>query len=166
MDNGDIAVVLIVVGGILVLFGVSSLSFNSLWTAAVLGIGLETVITLGAICFVVGLILLIPGALWLHELNKSSGRTGGCCIIATCALPSQHPDLKYLRHFRDKVLKPTRLGRLIVWLYYSLGPFVAAIVLSSKRMKRLVRKRFIPFWVKVCKEWKKQEKMKYGPKRD
>ena len=80
-----------------------------------------------------------------------------CCIIATCALPSQHPDLQYLRRFRDEVLRPTRLGRLIIWFYYATSPPLALMVTSSKRVKKFVRRRFIPLWIKVCKEWERRK---------
>jgi hypothetical protein len=81
----------------------------------------------------------------------------GCCIIATCALPSQHPDLQYLRRFRDEVLRPTGFGRLIIWLYYATSPPLALMVMSSKRVKKFVRRRFIPLWIKVCKEWERRK---------
>lgn len=95
-----------------------------------------------------------------HTSIKSEpiGEKKDCCIIATCALPAQHPDLQYLRHFRDEVLKPTKSGHLIVYLYYALSPPIALMVLSSKRVKQLVRRKFIPFWIKICKEWEEQKK--------
>lgn len=82
----------------------------------------------------------------------------GCCIIATLTLPSESQELEYLRHFRDEVLKPTLVGTFIIWLYYSLSPPIAVMILASKRIKRLVMKRFIPFWIRICKEWEEKEK--------
>lgn len=98
----------------------------------------------------------------MEELRQKKLRDKHCCFIATCALPSQHSDLNYLRDFRDEVLKPTKLGRLIVWIYYALSPPIALMVCASKRMKRLVRKRFIPFWIRICKEWEEQKKNTKG----
>jgi len=76
---------------------------------------------------------------------------GDCCIIATCALPEQHPDLEYLRHFRDRVLRRSPAGRIAIWLYYAAGSPIAALICVSKDFKRLVAKRFIPFLVKVAR---------------
>jgi len=68
------------------------------------------------------------------------------CFIATAAYGSPlHPHLDILRDFRDKYLLPSRLGRMLVYLYYEYSPFVADLIAKHKVLKVVVRINLLPF---------------------
>lgn len=63
------------------------------------------------------------------KMNISS-RTGSSCFVATVAYSdAHHPDVEYLREFRDQYLAKTRCGlRFIFWYYRKAGPAMADLV--------------------------------------
>lgn len=78
----------------------------------------------------------------LFEYYKSSGgrETGGFCFIATAAFGSPMArEVHVLRAFRDRVLKRTALGRVLVWAYYMASPPVARIIRESEDLRATAR---------------------------
>lgn len=66
--------------------------------------------------------------------------TGGGCFVATAAYSSSiHPDLDTFRRFRDRTLLTNPLGRLLVSVYYQIGPQLAQFVNRNLHIKKLVR---------------------------
>lgn len=66
--------------------------------------------------------------------------TVDACFIATAAHGSKDaPDVVTLRHFRDRVLKKTALGRGFVELYYALSPPIADRIRDSEGARAAVR---------------------------
>lgn len=66
--------------------------------------------------------------------------TGGGCFVATAAYSSSsHPDLDTFRKFRDRTLLTNPLGRLLVSVYYQIGPQLAQFVNRNLHIKKLVR---------------------------
>ncbi len=62
------------------------------------------------------------------------------CFIATAALGSgREPQLEILRQFRDRVLKKTGAGRVLVDAYYAYSPPIAAFVRERPAMRAVVR---------------------------
>jgi len=54
--------------------------------------------------------------------------TGGRCYIATALIDVSSPDnLPTLRQYRDRVLSKSSSGRIVIWVYYFIGPFLAKI---------------------------------------
>jgi uncharacterized repeat protein (TIGR02543 family) len=75
------------------------------------------------------------------------GKKGGC-FIATAAYGSPlHPYVNILRDFRDKYLMTTKLGRVLVGLYYKYSPSVADLIAKSKMLKVAVRINLLPLVV-------------------
>jgi hypothetical protein len=77
-------------------------------------------------------------------LNLSNGkllwvRGSEGCFLATAAFGEGAPELEAFRAFRDRALLPTRSGRACVRVYYALGPPLAAAILRSPPLHRLVR---------------------------
>ncbi|MCB8749831.1 CFI-box-CTERM domain-containing protein [Planktothrix agardhii] len=66
--------------------------------------------------------------------------TGGGCFIATAAYSTTiHPDLDTFRQFRDRTLLTNPLGRVLVSVYYQIGPQLAQYVNRSFYVKKIVR---------------------------
>lgn len=66
--------------------------------------------------------------------------TGGGCFIATCAYGDfDHPDVMYLRLFRDMVLADHAAGRRFIRVYYRYGPYLAQAISPFPRVKWGVR---------------------------
>jgi hypothetical protein len=70
--------------------------------------------------------------------ERSGG--GGGCFVATCAYGDfNHPDVMYLRLFREFVLAESAAGRRFIRLYYRHGPALARMIAPFPRVKRGVR---------------------------
>lgn len=66
--------------------------------------------------------------------------TGGTCFVATCAYGNaNHPDVVYLRLYRDNVLFQTVLGRHFISLYYRFGPYLARRLQPYPRLRHLTK---------------------------
>jgi len=77
--------------------------------------------------------------------TQASGGGAGGCFIATAAIGNQHhPVLYLLRAFRDYSLGDTTTGRLIIRLYYALGPFLSVFI-RRQRLLRAMTYRWIVF---------------------
>ncbi|EKD08780.1 hypothetical protein SPLC1_S201810 [Arthrospira platensis C1] len=68
---------------------------------------------------------------------------GGGCFVATAAYSTSiHPDLDTFRKFRDRTLLTNPWGRVLVSVYYQVGPQLAQFVNRSLYVKNIVR-----FWL-------------------
>jgi hypothetical protein len=66
--------------------------------------------------------------------------TGGACFVATCAYGNaNHPDVAYLRLYRDHVLSQTAFGRCLISLYYRVGPCLARWMEPYPRLRHLAK---------------------------
>lgn len=66
--------------------------------------------------------------------------SSGGCFIATAAYSTTiHPDLDTFRQFRDRTLLTNSLGRVLVSVYYQIGPQLAQYVNRSLSVKKIVR---------------------------
>lgn len=62
------------------------------------------------------------------------------CFVATVAYGDEDfIEVQFLRAFRDEVLAGLAGGRVLIWLYYRLGPYVARVVELSPALKRFCR---------------------------
>lgn len=76
------------------------------------------------------------------------------CFIATAAFGSPNAiEVEDLRHFRDAVLIPRRLGRSFVRGYYSISPSIAEWLKGRNFVSKLVRAalRFFLFFYRFAK---------------
>lgn len=67
--------------------------------------------------------------------------SGGCFIATAAYMTDTHPDLATFRQLRDKVLLKNYLGRIATYLYYGIGPFLAAHIRNNHLLRQLVRNR-------------------------
>jgi uncharacterized repeat protein (TIGR02543 family)/uncharacterized delta-60 repeat protein len=72
----------------------------------------------------------------------------GICFIATAAYGSPlHPHVEILRDFRDKYLMPSKIGRMMVSLYYKYSPSLANFISKHKVLKVVVQITLLPLVV-------------------
>ena len=80
-----------------------------------------------------------------QEINTGTGKmnisshTGSSCFVATVAYrDAHHPDVEYLRRFRDQYLAKTRSGlHFIYWYYRKAGPKMADFVKGRPALRAL-----------------------------
>jgi len=66
---------------------------------------------------------------------KIESKSGASCFVATVAYGNQdHPDVVFLRKFRDEVLLRSSKGRSFIDWYWRTGPKLAKIINQSKLM--------------------------------
>ena len=72
--------------------------------------------------------------------GTDGGGAGGSCFVATAAYADpRHPDVTWLRQFRDEVLLPHPVGRQLIRIYWVIGPRLARIPAAGGRPQRIVR---------------------------
>lgn len=63
--------------------------------------------------------------------KQNEKQNSSSCFVATAAYgDANHPDVEFLRAFRDTILLPKKTGKAFVAFYYWCGPFLADIVLK------------------------------------
>lgn len=75
-------------------------------------------------------------------MNGDTRRTRGRCFVATLLLAESAqaaPHLAMLREYRDHVMKPSELGRLLVMGYYQTGPMLCRILTRNAWLRRPAR---------------------------
>lgn len=74
------------------------------------------------------------------EEEEDGTSAGGGCFVATCAYGDEdHPDVLFLRLYRDMELSGHRGGRAFITFYYAVGPWLAAAIRPFPGGRRLVR---------------------------
>lgn len=77
----------------------------------------------------------------VRNFLKATRGSRGPCFIASAAFANE-PSAKevlILRRFRDQKLRPSPLGRRMIWLYYQVSPPVARWIATDARKTRVVR---------------------------
>ena len=60
----------------------------------------------------------------------------GICFVATATYGNaDHPDVCFLRNFRDKILIKTKAGKIFIDWYYQNGPKIAFLIYNSNILK-------------------------------
>jgi hypothetical protein len=71
---------------------------------------------------------------------RIESKSGPTCFVASAAYGDvSHPDVAFLRHYRDGVLAARPLGRWLIKWYWRNGPKLAVLVLRNPRLKRVAR---------------------------
>jgi len=78
------------------------------------------------------------------EEDEASEKKGPCFIATGVYGSPLHPYVRILRDFRDRYLMPTKLGRMLVDLYYKYAPSVADLIGKHKILKVAVRISLLP----------------------
>lgn len=75
-----------------------------------------------------------------EQPDDEAAGTGVACFVATCAYgDANHPDVVYLRHYRDNLLSQTALGRHFIRFYYRVGPYLARWMAPYPRLRHLTK---------------------------
>lgn len=71
---------------------------------------------------------------------RIESKTGATCFVASVAYNDpNHPDVRFLRKYRDTVLVNSRLGKIFIAWYWKTGPKLANCVGKSNTLKRMSR---------------------------
>jgi hypothetical protein len=70
--------------------------------------------------------------------QRKVGRAAGCFIATAAYGNAESPEVRFLRGFRDRYLQPCRGGRLLIALYYAIGPTLAAPLKNSPFLRKFV----------------------------
>lgn len=82
---------------------------------------------------------------------RIESKSGAACFVATAAYQNPyHPDVNYLRSFRDEVLSKNSLGRAFIVWYWRVGPKIAAWV-ENKPIIRKFSKTAIALIVRLIR---------------
>ncbi len=84
----------------------------------------------------------------INPVAVSDGGDGGGCFIAAAYDSAEAPQLKVLRAFRDRVLLPNRLGRVLTTGYYRLSPAMAEPIRGHLVLRVAIRV-FVQFVVLI-----------------
>jgi len=80
-------------------------------------------------------------------------KSKGGCFIATAVYGSANsPEVILLKHFRDKVLQQSKLGRITVDIYYCFSPFIARFLSNKEALKKVVKYSIIEPAVNILKK--------------
>ena len=71
---------------------------------------------------------------------RIESKSGAQCFVATVAYGNaSHPDVTFLRRYRDQVLATTLFGRAFIRVYWFVGPKMASTIRPFPRWRRAVR---------------------------
>ena len=70
---------------------------------------------------------------------KTTKKSGSCFVATAVYEDYDHPQVIRLRAFRDHFLSSSALGRILIRIYYVVGPFLAIFPTRSRVTKRLLR---------------------------
>lgn len=69
---------------------------------------------------------------------RVESKSGATCFVASAAYGDQnHPDVMFLRAFRDDVLAKTSIGRSFITWYWRVGPRLARAVEKSEQLRNI-----------------------------
>jgi len=72
---------------------------------------------------------------------RIESKSGATCFVATAAYGDpQHPDVVWLRWYRDQVLNRSRTGRSFTSWYWRVGPRMARVVAPSPLLRTTARR--------------------------
>lgn len=71
---------------------------------------------------------------------RIESKSGATCFVATAAYGDwQHPDVEFLRWYRDNVLVTSSAGRAFTRTYWKIGPHLAALVSPYPKVRAAIR---------------------------
>ena len=74
------------------------------------------------------------------QIKEAVGKRSSGCYIATMAYGSyEHPQVLFLREFRDQKLSRSILGRAFIKYYYAVSPYIVALLKNNHRINHLIR---------------------------
>ena len=76
---------------------------------------------------------------WNTTKVKTTKKSGSCFVATAVYEDYDHPQVIRLRAFRDHFLSGSALGRILITIYYVVGPYLAILPTRSRVTKRLLR---------------------------
>ena len=76
---------------------------------------------------------------WNTTKVKTTKKSGSCFVATAVYEDYDHPQVIRLRAFRDHFLSGSALGRILIRIYYVVGPYLAILPTRSRVTKRLLR---------------------------
>ena len=70
---------------------------------------------------------------------KTTKKSGSCFVATAVYEDYDHPQVIRLRAFRDHFLSGSAIGRILITIYYVVGPYLAILPTRSRVTKRLLR---------------------------
>lgn len=71
---------------------------------------------------------------------RIESKSGATCFVATAAYEDwRHPDVEFLRWYRDNVLAESKMGRAFTRFYWRVGPYLAKLVKPSPLLRQTAR---------------------------
>jgi len=71
---------------------------------------------------------------------RIESKSGATCFVATAAYGDwQHPDVEFLRWYRDNILSKSAIGRAFTRFYWKVGPHMAELVKPSPFLRQTAR---------------------------
>ena len=71
---------------------------------------------------------------------RIESKSGATCFVASVAYDDpNHPDVRFLRAYRDAVLVKSESGKRFIEWYWRTGPKIAKVVSKSRSMKKIAR---------------------------
>lgn len=83
---------------------------------------------------------------------RLESKSGATCFVATAAYGDpNHPDVMYLRWYRDNVLCNSAVGRLFIDIYWKIGPILAKAISPHSTAQKLAKAAISSFVHKLKK---------------
>ncbi len=71
---------------------------------------------------------------------RIESKSGATCFVATAAYGDwHHPEVEFLRWYRDRILANSAAGRTFIRVYWHIGPHLAKLVSPFPPVRRIVR---------------------------
>lgn len=71
---------------------------------------------------------------------RIESKTGATCFVATAAYGDwRHPEVEFLRWYRDNILVTSSAGRTFTYFYWQVGPYLARVVAPYPRVRGITR---------------------------
>lgn len=85
-------------------------------------------------------------------LRDKMGQKGGCFIATAVYDSPKTPEIETLRQFRDTVLLNSKIGQLLVTVYYRISPPLARTIAESQMLKRVIRSCLLAPVIKLIRK--------------
>ena len=87
----------------------------------------------------------------LTELSDNKFKKSGCFIATTVYESYSAPEVLTLREFRDEVLLLSKVGQIIIKIYYFISPSLAKYLAKKDKLKIIIREKALSPFIKFVK---------------
>ena len=86
------------------------------------------------------------------NLNTNSSSNSNCFVVTTTMGDVNHPVVVDFRNYRDEVLLNTILGRLLIKVYYQIGPTLSEIIKNNNTLFQISRSFILKLHKRIFKK--------------